>query len=78
MAVIKYIDWSGYVLPIVGKGDTPARVLKDGWPGHLKSLPGKDNESKTISDKNVGEIHLSLSDTAFFVEGVNSFEAILE
>lgn len=78
LAVIKCIDDVGWALPIVGKGDTPARVLKGDNPGPGKSLPGKENESTSASDKKLGEMHLSISDTAFFVEGMDPFEAILE
>lgn len=78
MVVIKYIDWSGYVLLIVGKGDMLVWVFKDGWFGYFKLLFGKDNELKIILDKNVSEIYLFLLDIVFFVEGVNLFEVILE
>lgn len=72
------MDVDGKMPSIVGKGDTSARVLKDGKPGHLKSLPGKDNVPIAKSDKMVGEVHISDTDTTFLAEGVNTFEAIFE
>lgn len=78
MAVIKHIGIDGWVLPIVGKGDTPARVLVDGVPGPLKPLPGKEDIPNPAPDKKGGEVHIPDPDTIFLAEGVNPFEAILE
>lgn len=63
---------------MVGKGDTSARVLKDGKPGHVKSLPGKDYESAAKTDKIVGDGYVADPESAFFFENVEPLVAMFE